>query len=66
MLLVEDGDGSPAVAQDQRLVCFNNGLRVRTEVDGVLGPLVQHIPAGLYVRDLEVVTDGLNVMGGPS
>ena len=39
-----------------------NGLGVGTEVDGVLGPLVQDVPAGLYVWDLKVVTDGLYVV----
>ena len=59
VVLVEDGDPLPAVTQDQRLVSSGQGPWVGAEVERVLRPLVQHIPAGLDVRDLEVVTDGL-------
>ena len=63
--LVEDGDGPPAVAEDQRLVSPGQAPGVGAEVEGVVRPLVQDVPAGLDVRDLEVVTDGLDVVRGP-
>ena len=62
--LVEDGDGAPPIAEDERLVGPTNSLGIWTEVDGVLRPLVEDIPAGLDVRNLEVVADGLDVMRG--
>ena len=63
-VLVQDGEHPPPVGKDQVPVGKRYGGRVGAEIDGVsLQLLGHHIPAGGDVGDLEVVTNGLDVMG---